>query len=56
MTNIAEMTNTELEAALREAVQTSNFYFADNEWLCEQWHLKACDLQAELDRRGQGRQ
>lgn len=51
MTNIAEMTNTELEAALNEAVNTSNWYFGDNETLCEYWHLRACELQCEVYRR-----
>jgi hypothetical protein len=52
MTNTAEMTNTQLRAALDEAVRWSNWYFDGGEWwLAEQWHLKATDLQAALDAR-----
>lgn len=46
MTNKAEMTNTELQAALLEAVETSNRYFEDGDFrMAEQWHLRAVELQ-----------
>jgi hypothetical protein len=52
MTNIAEMTNTELHAELAEAVEWSNWHFADQNWhLAEQWHLRAVQAQLELERR-----
>lgn len=52
MTNTAEMTNTELEAALAEAVDWSNWYFDDSNWkMAELWHLKAVELQAAVERR-----
>lgn len=40
----------EVEATLRVAVETSNWHFEDQNWmLAEQWHLRAVELQAELD-------
>jgi hypothetical protein len=46
------MTNTDLQAALAEAVTWSNWYFEASEWwLAEQWHLVAVELQAEIDLR-----
>lgn len=52
MTNTAEMTNSQLQAALAEAVEWSNWYFDDCNWsLSEQWHVRAVDLQAEAHRR-----
>lgn len=52
MTNIAEMTNTELGINLDEAVEQSNWYFMDQNWpLSERWHLRAVELQAEQYRR-----
>lgn len=52
MTNTAEMTNTELQAALAEAVEWSNWHFEDQNWrMSEQWHLRAVELQAAVERR-----
>lgn len=52
MTNTAEMTNTELQAALAEAVTWSNWYFDEQNWaMAEQWGLRAEELQAAADRR-----
>lgn len=54
MTNTAEMTNSELEAALAEAVDWSNWHFDDQNWhLAERWHLRAVQLTNELERRGE---
>jgi hypothetical protein len=48
MTNITRMTNT--EAQLREAVETSNAYFMDQNWaLAEAWGLRAEELQRRFD-------
>lgn len=50
MTNKARMTNNELQAALLEAVETSNRYFDDRDWrMAEQWHLRAVELQQKLE-------
>lgn len=44
------MSKPQLEAALREAVSTSNEYFDIRDWrMAEHWHLKAVELQAALD-------
>lgn len=52
MTNTAEMTNTDLQAALDEAVDWSNWFFEGEDFAAaEQWHLRAVDLQAAVDRR-----
>lgn len=52
MTNTAEMTNSDLEAALAEAVEWSNWHFDDQNWrLAEQWHLRAVQYTNELERR-----
>lgn len=53
MTNMAEMTNGDLEAALAEAVEWSNWHFMDQSWhLAERWHLLAVQYTNELERRG----
>lgn len=50
MTNTSEMTNTELQAALIEAVAQSNRYFEDGNWaLSEYWHVHAVLLQSVLE-------
>lgn len=52
MTNTAEMTNSDLQAALAEAVEWSNWHFEDQNWhMAERWHNRACGLQAEVHRR-----
>lgn len=49
MTNTTEMTNTERQARLAEAVEMSNWYFDAHDWrLAEQWHLRAVELQQQL--------
>jgi hypothetical protein len=46
------MTNTELHAALAEAVEWSNWHFSDQNWhLAERWHLQAVRYTNELERR-----
>lgn len=52
ITNTAEMTNTELRAALDEAVDWSNWHFEAEDWnLSEQWHLRAVELHEAVERR-----
>jgi hypothetical protein len=47
-----EMTLPELEAALTEAVHTSDWWFDDQNWkLSEWWGLRAEELHAEVERR-----
>lgn len=51
ITNIARMTNTELRAALIDAVACSNRYFYSSNWrLSRYWHYRAVELQQALDR------
>lgn len=52
MTNSREMTNTQLDVALAEAVAMSNWWFDDQNWtLAEWWGLRAEELHAEVERR-----
>jgi hypothetical protein len=47
---MTRMTNTELQAALADAVDLSNWYFDDQNWhLAEYWHLRAVEVLALMD-------